>query len=71
MKRDDKDLKCNGEGYLDPTAYKAIKNTIKATDERNRLRDALDDIYCIARANGFEIEGRIVLTDISTGKVYK
>lgn len=68
----DNDLKRNGSGYYDPTAYKAIKNTERATlEESDRFHDLLDAIRYIVKLAGFEIEGRIVLKDKRNGRVWR
>ena len=71
----DKDLSRNGSGYFDPTAYKAMKRV--EADERKYGRDyerfynLLNTIFYICNLAGFHVEGRIVLTDKKTGKVWK
>ena len=64
----DRDLRKNAEGYPDPTAYKAIKNIDK---EDERFRKFLYTIFNICELSGFRIEGRIVLIDKVTAKVYR
>lgn len=60
--------KRNSEGYSDPTAYQAMKN-IEAEEERfHKLLYAIFDICELAN---FEIEGRIVLVDKRTGRVWR
>ena len=63
----DRDLMRNAEGYSDPTAYQAIKN-IDREDEFHKL---LHTIFDICKFYGFRIEGRIVLVDEVTGKIYR
>ena len=63
----DRDLRRNGSGYTDPTAYKAIKN-VDRDDEFHKL---LHTIFYICELSGFRIEGRIVLVDEVTGKVWR
>lgn len=62
------DLKKNGSGYYDPTAYKAI---IKADAERERLTKLIDVIFTICEYAGFHVEDRIKLKDKRTGKIWK
>jgi hypothetical protein len=65
---DDYELKKNSEGYYDPTAYEAIKNT-EADDTRfNKLLTAM---FALCDISDFHIEGRIVVKDKRTGKIYK
>ena len=63
----DRDLRKNAEGYSDPTAYEAIKNI----EEEERFNKLLHTIFNICELSGFRIEGRIVLIDKVTGKVYR
>lgn len=58
----------NLEGYSDPTAYQALKN-IELEEER--FRKLLYAIFDICELAGFEIEGRIVLVDKRSGKVWR
>ena len=64
----DGDLKKNASGYSDPTAYKAIKKVDKDIDRYHKL---LNTIFNICQLSGFKIEGRIVLIDRKTGKIWK
>lgn len=64
----DRDLRKNGEGYPDPTAYEAIKNIDK---EDKRFRKLLHTIFNICELSGFRIEGRIVLVDKKTGRIWR
>lgn len=59
----------NAEGYSDPTAYEALRNIESKEDERfHKLLYAIFDICELA---GFEIEGRIVLVDKKSGRVWR
>jgi hypothetical protein len=62
----------NDEGYLDKTAYKAIKN-IKppSTEESERFHKLLYSIRDICDLAGFRIESRIVLVDKKTDRVWR
>ena len=69
------DPRYNKEGYYDPTAYIAMKN-IEAAEraekyEEDRFKKLLWVIKDICKLAGFEIEGRIALKDLSTGKVWR
>ena len=68
----DKDLKRNGSGCSDPTAYEAIK---KVDNDRllesDRFHNLLDTLFYITELAGFKIEGRLVLKDTKTGKVWR
>lgn len=68
MKNDDRDLKRNGEGYSDPTAYHAIKNL---DNERDRFDKFIHTLFNICELSGYHIEERIVVKDLKTGKIWK
>lgn len=61
------DLGKNAEGYSDPTAHKAIKNL----DKNERFYKLLHTIFDICEMSGFHLEGRIVLRDKQTGKIWR
>lgn len=78
------DLKRNGSGYLDPTAYKAIMNADAVSsvekanrfkrgekDSEDRLNKLLTAIFAICDAADFHVEERIVVKDKRTGKVWR
>lgn len=60
--------KRNASGCYDPTAYIAIKN---ADAELERFHKVLDTIFSICELSNFSIEGRIVLRDNRTGRVWR
>lgn len=60
------DLK-NGAGYVDKTAYRAMKNV----EEERRFRRMLGLIFSIVELSGFHLESRLVLKDKRTGKIYR
>lgn len=62
------DIRKNASGYLDPTAYKAIKN---AELEEARFQKLLDTIFNICELSGFHIEERIIIKDKKTGKIWR
>ena len=64
----DRDLRRNASGCVDPTAYQAIKNLDREDDDFHKL---LRTIFNICELSGFQIEGRIVLVDKVTGKVWR
>lgn len=64
----DRELKRNGSGYTDPTAYNAIKNVNK---ESERFHKLLNMIFDICELSDFSIEERIILKDKKTGKVWR
>lgn len=60
--------KKNSEGYSDPTAYQALKNI---ENEEARFHKLLYTIFDICELANFEIEGRIVLVDKRSGKIWR
>lgn len=61
-------LRNNGYGYPDPTAYEAIINVSK---EEERFQTALHTFFNICRLAGFQLKGNIVLKDEKTKKEWK
>ena len=64
----DREFRKNSEGYYDPTAYQAIKNIDRDDENFHKL---LCTIFKLCELSGFKIEGRIVLVDKVTGKVWR
>ena len=62
------DFKRNASGYVDPTAYEAIKNIDAETE---RFQKLLNTIFAICELAGFHIEERIVLKDKRTGRIWR
>lgn len=58
----------NKEGYSDPTVYEALR---KIDEEDARFHRLLDMIFYLCELAGFRIEGRIVLTDKRTGRIWR
>lgn len=67
MGRDDNDLRKNGSGYNDPTAYHAIKHVM--SDEA-RAMELIKSIKALIRLAGFEPMNRICIKDTTNGKEY-
>ena len=70
------DIRRNGSGYVDPTAYKAIRNATKEerkreVDPEQRFNDFLTAIFTICDLADFHIEERIVVKDKRTGKIWR
>ena len=63
-KREDQELKRNGEHYSDPTAYNATK---QIESDYERYKKFLGCIYSIGELSGFYIED-ITIRDKRTGK---
>lgn len=62
-------LRKNGSGYIDKTAYEAIKNTNE--EEEERFHKLLETIFSICELSGFHLEERIVLKDKETGRIWR
>lgn len=66
-----KDDRKNAEGYNDPTAYNAIKNVEQEQDKDDmRFHQLLNTLFSLCELADFHIEGRVVLKDKRTGKVW-
>lgn len=57
----------NAEGYSDPTAYEALKNI----EREERFYKLLHTLFYLCELADFEVEGRIVLVDKKTGRVWR
>ena len=69
------DIRRNGSGCADPTAYKAIRNVTKEEKKKSssdqRFEDFLRTIFTICELSDFHIEERIVVKDKRTGKIWR
>lgn len=70
------DIRRNGSGCVDPTAYKAIRNVMKEegrkkTGSDQRFEDLLKAIFTICELSDFHIEERIIVKDKRTGKIWR
>lgn len=65
----------NGSGCKDMTAYDAIKNIEREERqkqaEEDRLRKLVMTIFDVCDLAGFHVEGRIILKDKRTGKIWR
>ena len=69
---DDKTYLRNSEGYPDPTVHSALRHIEEQErEESHRFHKLLNTIFYICELAGFEVEGRIVLRDKKTGKVWR
>lgn len=62
------DMKHNGSGYVDGTAFQAIKSADQQPEELNALIKVLKYIIHLS---GYEVVGRLSLKDRKSGKVYR
>lgn len=60
--------RCNTEGYSDPTAFEALRNLEREDERFHRL---LYTLFYLCELADFEIEGRIVLIDKKTGRIWR
>lgn len=66
-----KDPRRNASGYMDLTAYEAIRNVEREAEAEERFKKLLNTIFYITDLAGFHIEGRITIKDKKTGKVWR
>ena len=66
-----KDPRYNESGYLDLTAHEAITNVDREAEAEARFKRLLSTIFYICDLAGFHIEGRLILKDKKTGKVWR
>ena len=60
--------RCNAEGYSDPTAFEALRNLEREDERFHRL---LHTLFYLCELADFEREGRIVLIDKKTGRIWR
>lgn len=63
-----KDMRSNGEGYNDPTAFAVVK---KDHDGAIQFHSLLNHIKDDCTDAGFKVSGHIVLIDSKTGKIWR
>lgn len=66
-----KDPRRNGSGCMDLTAFEAIRNVEREAEAEERFKKLLNTIFYICDLAGFHIEGRIVIKDKKTGKIWR
>lgn len=64
----DKFPKRNHEHYMDPTPYEAMT---KYDREKERVSRLIRTIFSICELAGFDVDGRIILIDKKSGKVWR
>lgn len=72
----DSDIRKNGSGYYDPTAYKAIKSLDGGCEKRKskdleRYEKLIKLIFEVCELAGFHLESRIVVKDKKTGRIWR
>lgn len=63
-----KQYKKNSEGYLDTTASDAIRRTDFETKRHSRC---INTLLYICNLAGYKVDGRIVLIDKKSGRIWK
>lgn len=63
-----KDVKYNGSGVYDPTAYEAICHL---ESEKKKISNLIRHVKELCREEGYEIEGRIILKNKKTGRTWR
>lgn len=63
-----KDVKYNGSGIYDPTAFEAI---CKVDSEAKKVNNLVKRIQDMCHEEGYVIEGRIVLRNKKTGRRWR
>ena len=66
-----KNEKLNASGCKDLTAYHALQNVEREEKANIKHKKLLETIFNICDLAGFHLEGRIVLRDKKTGKVWR
>lgn len=66
-----RDPRRNSSGYMDFTAYEAIRRADREIDAEARFRKLLSTIFYICDLAGFHIEGRLEIKDKKTGKIWR
>lgn len=65
------DPRKNAEGYLDLTAYEAIKKLEDESRVNERFNKCIHTIFHVCELAGFTLEGRVKMVDRITGKVFE
>lgn len=67
----ERDPRRNEEHYLDLTPYDAMKDLKDFEVGYERFKRTLHILFQVAALGGFEIEGRIVMIDKETGRIWR
>lgn len=66
-----KDPRRNASGYMDLTAFEAIRNVDREAEAEKRYKKLLSTIFYICDLAGFHIEGRLTIRDKKSGKIWR
>ena len=64
-------LKRNRDGYIDPTAYEALKSIMNDTKAEKKAAYLISVLKYIIRESGFTLENRIELRHRKTGRIFR
>lgn len=67
----DYDMKRNAEGYVDPTAYAALKSIARDEKVEKKAAYVISIIKFIAKESGFELMNRIELRHKQSGRTFR
>lgn len=65
------DMKRNAEGYVDPTAYAALKSISRDEKVEKKAAYIISIFKFIARESGFELMNRIELRHKQSGRTFR
>lgn len=64
-------LKRNRDGYIDPTAYEALKTILNDGKAEKKAAYLVSVLKFIIRESGFELLNRIELKHKRTGRIFR
>lgn len=64
-------LERNAEGYVDPTAYAALKSIVNDEKAEKKAAYLITVLKYIIKESGFELINRIELKDKKTGRIFR
>lgn len=67
----DYDMKRNAEGYVDPTAYAALKSIARDEKVEKKAAFLISIIKFITKESGFELMNRIELKHKQSGRTFR
>lgn len=65
------DMKRNSEGYIDPTAYDALKSISRDEKVEKKVAYLVSIFKFIARESGFELMNRVELRHKQSGRTFR
>ena len=64
-------MKRNSEGYVDPTAYAALKSISRDEKVEKKAASLISIFKFIARESGFELMNRVELRHKQSGRTFR